>query len=120
MPWPMPPDPAETPIPPWDFKEGVADSEPHPRIMAARQILAHAWTAWWGEVMVITATDGMRPDGTREPHRPDSKHFARPLHEAEDYRLPGPLRGFLEEVRTRLGPGYQLLLEKDHIHIELA
>ena|SRR3990167_3578190 len=91
------------------FKAGVPDVKTD--MKPARLEIAKVHDDFWQESLTVTSTN----DGK---HGRDSLHYRRPPR-AEDYRLPLRLRAYLDALRKRLGPDYQVILEKDHIHVEL-
>jgi len=85
---------------------GVDLSELHPAIWNA---IKHVCTAWNGEEVVITSTW----EGT---HLPWSKHYQK---QAIDVRLPSrQVQEKVQRLKQLLGHGYDVLIEKDHVHIE--
>lgn len=82
-----------------------------PEIDYARRILARVWAS---RGYTLTVTSGL-----------DSTHSAQSLHYeglAEDYRTrdvaPSDLPTMIAEVRAILGSDYDVVLERDHLHVE--
>ena len=96
------------------FKQGVPndDLQVDTRILQARQIyddlLFHYFAQ--GEGTITSTSDGK--------HMPGSKHYLVP-REGEDWRFPDIFRVLLLDLHERLEHlGLQLIVEKDHFHVE--
>lgn len=51
-------------------------------------------------------------------HKIDSKHYDKPYSNAIDYRIWNVLNSLVREIKKELGPDYDVVLEKDHLHVE--
>lgn len=90
------------------LKAGVDISRLRPEIRKRLSSLDRLWRVE-GNELVITATY----EGT---HSPGSLHYA---NLAIDLRWPAiTLTGFLDNLRGVLGPDYDIIPHKTHIHIE--
>lgn len=97
-------------MPDFVLRDGVPDEKPSPAMMRGRLTAARIHAEMWGEPLTITST-------TDGKHMAGSKHYDVP-HNAEDVRFPHKLRIYLQRLRTELGEDFDVVLEKDHIHIE--
>lgn len=93
-----------------NFKDGVPQVDGSPQMQYSRKTVAVVHNDIWSEPLTITST-------TDGKHSPNSKHYEKP-HNAEDYRLPRLLLAYLERLRANLGNDYDIILEKDHLHVE--
>ncbi len=94
------------------YKDGVPrNSPPSEQIQKARFIYEDCLAAEFDQEQgIITGTN-------EKGHLKTGKHYTLP-REAEDYRFPEAFRRFLNWLRAKLGPDYDVVVEKDHIHIE--
>jgi len=81
----------------------------------ARGKIANVHAIFWDEPLTVTSTNDGR-------HKKDSLHYAKneegdPEHRAEDYRLPLKLKRYLAALKRELS-GCDIVLEKDHLHVE--
>lgn len=87
-------------------KSGVT---PHALVIAAAAFTVGI--ALGLDVVITSGTDGV--------HRPGSKHYS---GEALDFRrrhwTRAQLHQFVDALRARLGPGYDLVIEPTHLHVE--
>ena len=94
------------------FKEGVPDDPCSQAMLHGRKIYDETSKVHWGvEPVVITSTS----DGK---HMQGSKHYDVPRN-AEDYRFPAKFKAWIAELRAKLGTNYDVVIEKDHIHVEV-
>lgn len=93
------------------YKEGVPIDNPSQKIWQARSVVENVYRRYFEQDLVITSTK----DGK---HMKTSKHYKVP-REAEDYRFPDKFRDFMWALKRELGEGFDLVLEKDHLHLEV-
>ena len=89
------------------FKDGVVWKDMHPRIEAALPILDEIYQDVKTECVVTSGRDGKHMEG--------SLHYE---GKALDIRTYNVLEALVKEIKDSLGVGYDVILEKDHIHIE--
>lgn len=78
-----------------------------------RHLIIAAAAANVAEILGLTTTITSGTDGT---HMNGSKHYT---SEALDFRLLGvDTLPFMAQLRTRLGPAYEVIREANHIHVE--
>src|SRR3990172_8709817 len=92
------------------YKENVPIDNPSEAIINARTIIEKVYKRYFDQDLVITSTS----DGK---HMTKSKHYKVP-REAEDYRFPDKFRNFMWSLVAELGEDYDIVIEKDHIHVE--
>lgn len=94
------------------LKPGVQFWGIHSRIVAALPVLEQIYSKFGQDLVITSARDGV--------HKPHSKHYS---GEALDLRtfnltpLERPEAHF--DIHTALGSDFDVVLETDHIHIEL-
>jgi len=80
----------------------------HPRIEAALPLIEEVYKEFGESELVITSgRDGVHMEG--------SLHYE---GKAMDIRFWTVLEELTKRIKAKLGVGYDVLLEKDHIHIE--
>ena len=93
------------------LKPGVRIFGVKPEIVLALQIAESVWQAQCGQPLVVTSvTDGR--------HMPESLHYQ---GLAADLRLPSvpDLEALRSALAVALGPEFDVILERDHYHLEL-
>src|SRR3972149_5724160 len=95
---------------PIKYKENVPIDTPSEAILKARPIIEKVYKRYFDQDLMVTSTS----DGK---HMTKSKHYKVP-REAEDYRFPEKFRSFMWSLTAELGDDYQVIVEKDHLHIE--
>jgi len=93
------------------FKLGVPEEEPSEEMKNGRKLFESLFQEYFRYEPTCTSTTGGK-------HMKGSKHYDRP-HNAEDYRFPEPFRSFMAELKKKLGNKYDLVIEKDHFHLEV-
>lgn len=95
------------------FKQGVPDDKNiDPRLYLAREIYDELLMFYFaqGEGTITSTKDGK--------HMSNSKHYSVP-RQGEDWRFPILFRNMLFDLQTKLADiGMELIIEKDHFHIE--
>ena len=89
------------------LKDGVVWQDMHSKIEDALQLVDRAYKEFNTELVVTSARDG--------------KHMTGSLHyegKAIDTRTWNVLDNLVKRIKELLGPDYDVILEKDHVHIE--
>jgi len=96
---------------PDNIKDGVRFSSPEMAMCMADSVIMKMFDKWNSSATVIT--------GGVEKHQHPSKHV---YGGGLDYRIwnltIANRNGFTKELRTKLGDGFDVVLESDHIHVE--
>ena len=93
------------------YKEGVPIDVPHDKIIRARKIAENVYRRYFCQDLTVTSTK----DGK---HMKGSKHYKVP-REGEDWRFPDQFRNFMWVLQKELGKEFDLMIEKDHLHVEV-
>ena len=93
------------------YKTGVPVVEPSEKLKQGEFIFEDLFEKYFCEEPICTST-------TDGKHMKGSKHYKNP-HEARDYRFPHEFREFMFELTKKLGKEFDLVLENDHIHLEV-
>ena len=91
------------------LKDGVVWQDMHPKIEDALQLIEQAYKEFNTELVVTSARDG--------------KHMTGSLHyegKAIDTRTWSVLNNLVRRIKALLGPDYDVVLEADHIHLEIS
>lgn len=94
------------------FKPGVPQDNPDPKILEAREIYDELLSFYFsqGEGIITSTQDGK--------HKIGSKHYTIP-RQGEDWRFPNLFRQFVWDLTEKLDKiGLEVILEKDHFHVE--
>jgi hypothetical protein len=93
------------------LKKGVTCSKVQPQLLLALQIINSVFTQHICELTITSLDDGV--------HKKDSKHY---LGLACDCRTRDlkirTLIDIVEDLRNTLGEDFDVVVEKDHLHIE--
>lgn len=93
-------------------KVGVRLDGLQPEIQERFWLLDAVCRAWFGRECVITsAREGVHKEGSLH-----GSGFAVDIRTND--QLPVVVRGFVVDLRVQLGKGYDVVLEKDHVHVE--
>ncbi len=93
------------------FKEGVRPRGMRPEIGLALQIAYHVYNKQNKELVITSLNDGNHGWG--------SLHYQGSAVDLRTRHLTTPeKRVILAEIKTGLGVDYDVILEKDHLHIE--
>lgn len=89
------------------LKDGVVWQDMHPKIEDARQLVEKVYEEFKTELVITSGRDGKHGD--------NSLHYS---GRAMDTRTFNILENLLKRLKEVLGSEYDIVLEKDHIHIE--
>ena len=90
------------------LKTGVDISRLKPPIRKKLNIIEECFNKYYVDEMVITSTY----EGN---HNPNSLHYA---NLAIDIRCPATINNFFVNLKEKLGNNFDIVFEKNHIHIE--
>lgn len=98
----------------FSFKTGVETKRVHPKMVKAWAVIAQLSAEWNIDTVVTSVADGN--------HMTGSFHYKDPV-QATDFRtwyLPTDRQKeeFCEQLKGRLGPDYDVVLESTHLHVE--
>lgn len=94
-------------------KEGVILREVNPWFLATCQKVMTVGDKWSYSPTITSLNDGK--------HMKDSHHYKNLAMDLRTWDLPQErLQEFLKDLKEALGPSYDVVLEKDHIHVEDA
>ena len=94
------------------LKPGVRFEGIHSRVIEALPILDRIYTSFGRELVITSARDGQ--------HMKGSLHYeGKALDLRTFYFTPLKRQEVHFEIRNALGPDFDVILEKDHIHLEL-
>jgi len=84
----------------------------HPEIFRALAAAAEVWEQNGAPELVVTSLD----DGE---HRPDSKHYKGDAADLRIWNLPrARWHAATNDLAARIGDDFDVVLEKDHVHVE--
>ncbi len=98
-------------MPSWTRKFGVT-GDPKPEIASALEIASDVYRGWKQPLVVTSLRDG---DGI---HMKNSLHFKGYAADLRTSTLGQSVECVAKQLRLRCGPAYEVIVEKDHIHLE--
>lgn len=100
------------------LKTGVTIQGLHPAMRKVMHNAEQAWNKAGNEAVITAGTEAAYPDG-RLIHSAGSFHpFGQALDFRTNYFNQMTITRLAEDMRHRLGTGYEVIIERDHIHIE--
>ena len=86
----------------------------HPALWRAIATAADVWATWNADLILTSVNDGVHPGGARPSFHPKGR-----AADLRIWNLPiNARKQAVEELRHRLGPDFDVLLEADHCHIQ--
>jgi hypothetical protein len=81
------------------------------------------WQVWYAALMAESVfkkygTECVITAGTDGKHMADSLHYKGLAIDVRTFMVPGRELAIRNQIRELLGPDYDVLIERDHIHIE--